>query len=572
MRVRVAAVVVMIAVAMVSVPPAGAEPADQCRAPIRPAPIIAVSPCDSVERIVTKAANVVPTREQLAWQRQRVLAFTHFGMNTFTDREWGSGAEDPAWFAPDALDVDQWMRAYKAAGARLVMLTVKHHDGFVLYPTRYSGHSVAASPWWRLPDGTVNPAGDVFGEYVRAARAAGLKVGVYLSPSDGAEHPHAWHAGYVERIREKHEAGLPLSLAERVTLEDGDRPPGGLGRYGNGSPAVPTTIPTPVRGDDRAGRDLPTFQFTVDDYNAYYLNQIYELFTQYGPIDEFWLDGANPWADAGLSAEYDFAAWFRLIHALSPGTLIDEGPRGFRWVGNEAGVARENEWSPTPYTGDPETGYGQRLIIGGWPDGPTAPDLGSRARLADPSVRYLSWMPAEADVSIRPGWFHHANQAPKSAERLTDLYRRSVGHNSVLLLNVPPNPLGRLDEADVVELTRFGTAIGRTYRPEQVRQVHWRPRDGATTGDLVLPLGGRQRFDQVVLGEGVERGQRIEAFTVDAWTGTGWQQIAEGGTMGDQRILVLPEPVSTDRLRVRVVQSRATPLITSVGLHTTVAP
>jgi len=511
---------------------------------------------------------VVPTREQVAWQRQGVLAFTHFGMNTFTNREWGSGAEDPASFAPTTVDVDQWMRAYKAAGAKLVMLTVKHHDGFVLYPTRYSRHSVMASPWWRLPDGTVNPAGDVFGEYVRAARAAGLKIGIYLSPSDGAEHPHAWHADYVQRIREKQAAGLPLSTAERVTLEDGDRAPGGQGRYGNGSPAVPTTIPTPVPGDDRAG---PRFQFTVDDYNAYYLNQIYELFTQYGTIDEFWLDGANPWADAGLSADYDFAAWFRLINALSPRTLIDEGPRGFRWAGNEAGIARENEWSPTPYTGNPETGYGQRLIIGGWPDGITAPDLGSRARLADPSVRYLSWMPAEADVSIRPGWFYHANQTPKSAARLVDLYQRSAGRNSILLLNVPPNPRGLLDDADVAELTRFGAAIAQTYLPGQVRQLHWRPAHGATTGDLVVRLGGRQRFDQVALGEGVERGQRIEAFTVDAWTSVGWRQIAEGGTVGDRRILLLPEPVETDRVRVRVVASRATPLITSIGLHTAAA-
>jgi alpha-L-fucosidase len=568
MRIRAVAVASLIAVALMPLPAEATESSDQCRAPIRPAPIIAIEPCDDVNRIVAKAANVVPTREQVAWQRQGVLAFTHFGMNTFTNREWGSGAEDPATFAPTTVDVDQWMRAYKAAGAKLVMLTVKHHDGFVLYPTRYSRHSVMASPWWRLPDGTVNPAGDVFGEYVRAARAAGLKVGIYLSPSDGAEHPHAWHADYVRRIRDKQAAGLPLSTAERVTLEDGDRAPGGHGRYGNGSPAVPTTIPTPVPGDDRAG---PTFRFTVDDYNAYYLNQIYELFTQYGSIDEFWLDGANPWADAGLSADYDFAAWFRLINELSPHTLIDEGPRGFRWAGNEAGTARENEWSPTPYTGDPETGYGQRLIIGGWPDGITAPDLGSRARLADPSVRYLSWMPAEADVSIRPGWFYHANQTPKSAARLVDLYRRSAGRNSILLLNVPPNPRGRLDDADVAELTRFGTAIARTYLPGQVRQLHWRPAHGATTGDLVVRLGGRQRFDQVALGEGIERGQRIEAFTVDAWTPAGWRQIAEGGTVGDRRILLLPEPVETDRVRVRVVQSRATPLITSIGLHTTAA-
>ena len=168
------------------------------------------------------------------------------------------------------------MRAYKDAGAQLVMLTVKHHDGFVLYPTRYTDHSIVASPWWNG-----DASRDVLGSYVRAARDAGLRVGIYLSPSDGAEQPHDWHAAYVQRIREKQESGQPLSKEEQVTLEDGDRAPGGRGRYGNGGPVAPRTIPTLVEGDDRAdevadGR-LPSFAVQVDDYNAFYLNQIYEL-------------------------------------------------------------------------------------------------------------------------------------------------------------------------------------------------------------------------------------------------------------------------------------------------------
>ncbi|MEO3763182.1 alpha-L-fucosidase [Streptomyces sp. B5E4] len=129
----------------------------------------------------------MPTRGQLAWQRREVTAFTHFGMNTLTDREWGSGAEDPALFDPGRVDVAQWMRTYKARGAEMAMLTAKHHDGFNLYPTRYSDHCVAAGPHSR----------DLLGTYVREARKAGLDVGVYLSPSDGAELPHAWHAGWL---------------------------------------------------------------------------------------------------------------------------------------------------------------------------------------------------------------------------------------------------------------------------------------------------------------------------------------------------------------------------------------
>ncbi|MFD0486502.1 alpha-L-fucosidase [Saccharopolyspora spinosporotrichia] len=125
---------------------------------------------------MAKAVDVVPAPKQIAWQQQGVIAFTHFGMNTFTDREWGSGAEDPASFDPPGLDVEQWMRAYRDSGAKLVMLTVKHHDGFVLYPTRYTRHSIVASPWWNG-----DPSRDVLGRYVRAAREAGLRVGIYLA-------------------------------------------------------------------------------------------------------------------------------------------------------------------------------------------------------------------------------------------------------------------------------------------------------------------------------------------------------------------------------------------------------
>jgi len=160
---------------------------DTCEAPITDASQHVIEDCDTPARIIDKAVHTVPTPGQLAWQQREVTAFTHFGMNTFTNREWGSGTEDEKLFDPAALDFDQWMRTYKAAGARQVMLTAKHHDGFTLYPSRYTDHDVAASPWWtRGPNGK-NPEGDVLGAYVKAARAAGLKVGVYLSPADGAE-------------------------------------------------------------------------------------------------------------------------------------------------------------------------------------------------------------------------------------------------------------------------------------------------------------------------------------------------------------------------------------------------
>lgn len=206
-----AALIPVQATAQQSAPQRSASSAAPCDAPVRPASQMTVESCDSPDRIIEKAANIVPTPGQLAWQQREVTAFTHFGMNTFTDREWGSGTEDEKLFAPKTIDADQWMRAYKAAGVEQVMLTVKHHDGFVLYPSRYTDHSVALSPG----------SPDVVAAYVKAARKAGLKVGLL---------PLA-----LRRRR------TPARLARRVGRED-------PGQAGRGQAAEP------ARADGTGGR------------------------------------------------------------------------------------------------------------------------------------------------------------------------------------------------------------------------------------------------------------------------------------------------------------------------------
>ncbi|MFD7667936.1 alpha-L-fucosidase [Streptomyces sp. NPDC059788] len=519
--------------------------ASACHGPVRPASQMTVEPCDTPARVIGKAANTVPTAAQRAWQEREVTAFTHFGMNTFTGREWGSGTEDPKWFAPPRVDAGQWMRAYRAAGAEQVMLTVKHHDGFVLYPSRYTPHTVLASPG--------KP--DVVGAYVRAAREAGLKVGLYLSPSDGAELPHAWHARWVEEIRRKQSEGRPLSLPERVALEDRGRAPAGLGRFGNGSAVTERTLPALVPGDDRADavRDgrLPSFTVRADDYDAYYLNQVYELLTQYGPIEELWLDGANPWADAGITQKYGVRQWFETIRRLSPRTVVFQGPQGVRWVGNEKGVARETEWSVTPSAVDPRS-----VLSGGLPNDSTDADIGSRAKLLAPTTRYLQWYPAEADVSIRPGWFHHPWERPKAPARLLELYEKSVGRNASLLLNVPPGRGGRIEAADVAALTGFGRAVRETYG-----------RDLLEGGRVPAARPEGVTFDRVGLGEDLRYGQRVERFAVEARSGGTWRRIAGGTTVGHRRILALPAPVTADAVRVRVLASRAAPHLKPVTAH-----
>ena len=370
-------------------------------------PVISLQPDETLPGRVEQAARLIPSSPQMAWQALELIAFVHFGVNTFTGREWGTGLEDPAIFNPTDLDARQWVSTLKDAGFKQIILTAKHHDGFCLWPTRYSQHSVKASPWRA-------GQGDVVREVVDAAHEFGLKVGFYLSPAD------------------LHEIETPH------------------GRYGNGSPAVPSLIPTPLPGD--VPTTHPTFTFTVDDYNRYYLNQLYELLTEYGPVHEVWFDGANP--KPGVPETYAYADWFALVRALAPQAVMAQGP-DLRWVGNEDGTARETEWSPLPFKGSPASGV--RVLD------PQAADLGSREKLA--GADYLAWYPAEVDVSIRPGWFYHSgeDEQVKSLNHLLEIYFNSVGRNAVLLLNIPPNPSGRFAAEDVQRLHEFGAAIRKIF-------------------------------------------------------------------------------------------------------------
>jgi len=487
---------------------------------------------------------VVPSLRQLAWQQQEMTAFVHFGVNTFTDSEWGTGLEDPAVFNPTELDARQWVGTLRGAGFKTLILTVKHHDGFVLYPSRYTDHSVASSPWR-------NGEGDVLREVVDAAKDAGMGVGVYLSPAD------------------LHEIEAPG------------------GRYGNGSPTVRSTIPTLVEGDDRADEvasgKLPKFTYDADDYNRYFLNQLYELLTEYGRINEVWFDGANP--KPGVQETYAENAWFDMIRRLQPEATIAVGGPDVRWVGNEGGQARETEWSTLPFAGEPSEMDGA-MLANETARAVSTPEL---MRQAD----FLRWSPAEVDVSIRPGWFYHASQdsAVKSLPRLLSIYGQSVGRNSVLLLNVPPDQRGLIHETDVARLAEFGTAITEAYdedvargsratsdvpsvsghRPGNVTDgdpsSYWTPATPVRTASLELRLDRQRTFDTVSLQEAVTVGERIASVAVAAWNGTEWVEVAAGTSVGYKRLLATYEPVTADRVRIRILDARTTPTLAAVGLY-----
>jgi alpha-L-fucosidase len=390
--------------------------------------------------------GALPTKQQVKWQDGELTLFLHFGVNTFTDREWGDGKEDEKIFNPTELDATQWAKAAKAGGFTLAILTAKHHDGFCLWPSKLTEHSVKNSPW-------KNGKGDVVREFVNAFRAEGIRVGLYLSPWD------------------RHEKS-----------------------YGD-SPA----------------------------YNKYYMAQLTELLTQYGDIAEVWFDGANGEGPNGKKQVYDFPAYWGLVRKLQPDALMfsDAGP-DIRWIGNEQGFAGEENWS----TVDPKIWVEPGKAAGGRREANDSLQHGNKGGTA--------WRQGECDVSIRPGWFWHQKEDGKvrSVENLMDLYFKSVGRNSLLLLNVPPNKKGLLSNTDVHRLKEFKDVRDRIFKVNLLEGK----KGVDLNGGLEFDLGKPEMINVAMAEEDIALGQRVEAYRWEYWDGSGWKLMANGTTIGHKKL------------------------------------
>ena len=419
----------------------------------------------------------VPTPRQIAWQKLELYSFLHFTVNTFTDKEWGYGDESPALFNPTAFDADAICGALRDGGMRAVILTCKHHDGFCLWPTRTTEHSVRNSPWR-------GGKGDVVKEIAEAAARHGLKFGVYLSP---------W--------------------------------------------------------------DRNCAFYAKPEYVRIYREQLRELLTGYGPIYEVWHDGANG-GDGyyGGAREkrtidkrtyYDWGPTWDLVRQLQPGACIfsDVGP-DIRWVGNERGLAGEPCWATyTPTANDGGPGYPgdsrYKEATNGHRDGKL-------------------WLPAECDVSIRPGWFWHESQNSrvKTPEQLTDLYFQSVGRGATLLLNIPPDRRGLLHENDVASLRGFREKLDGLFKTDLAKgakvKFARKPADEVTI-EFRRPV----KAGIIRLREHTPLGQRVDRFSIDAWQDGGWKSAVEAQAIGASRLIRLDQPVTTPKLRLRILEAKA---------------
>lgn len=467
------------------------------------------------EKSYELAARVVPSKRQLEWQKLEMYAFCHFGMNTFTGKEWGNGKTSPSEFDPKKLDARQWVREIKNAGFKGLLLTCKHHDGFCLWQTKYTDYCVKNSPY-------KNGKGDVVKEVADACKEYGIKFGVYLSPWD------------------RHEK-----------------------TYG------------------------------TDEYNEYYKNQLRELASNYGDIFCFWFDGACGEGPNGKKQVYDWDGYYSVIRELQPDAVISISGPDVRWCGNEAGKARESEWSVVPsfvgnqaYTAE----HSQKEDTPEFAKNVNAStdDIGSR-EFIDGLTDFI-WYPAETDVSIRPGWFYHRSQdfKVKSVKRLMNIYFGSVGGNSSLLLNIPPDKNGLLSKYDVRALRRFGAELHKEFyknlaagckasASSELDSEHsaenilsgegfWQCAENDTAPEIILEFPETISADKIVLKENIATGQQIESFKIYGDNGKGWTFVAASTVIGAKRICRFKKQ-SFKRVKIVINSYRVKATLKSIELY-----
>jgi len=439
-----------------------------------------------------------PTAAQLAWHNTEFYFFLHFGPNTFTGREWGEGTETEDMFNPSDMDCEQWCKVALAAGAKGLIITAKHHDGFCLWPSKYSTHTVRESPWR-------NGKGDVLRDLSVACKKYGLKLGFYLSPWD-RNHP----------------------------------------KYG------------------------------TSEYNDIYVATMTELMTQYGDLFEFWWDGANGEGPNGKLQVYDFKRFEREAARLQPNAVLfsDIGP-GCRWAGNERGTITETNWCT--------------LDTVGFTRGNGAPKTDT---LQTGNMRGKTWIPAECDVSIRPGWFYHQHEDDKvkTPQQLWDIYLKSAGRGANLILNIPPDQRGRIHPADSVNLVEFGRLRKEKFAQNNVARgtvggksnkkfallTDNQPNTYTTLSGpkaqryIEVKLQKKQTKHLLKIQEYVGDGQFIAGFVVEGYDHktSKWVSLYQGTTIGYRRYLELPE-LNTDRIRVWVTSTKDNklPAIAEIGVY-----
>ncbi len=482
---------------------------------------------DTIEEKLRKAAHVKPSKAQLDWMEKEFIAFVHYSPNTFNNVQWGNGTEEISDYHPERLDIGQWCRVCGQAGMKMMVFTAKHHDGFCQWNTKTTNFSSVNSS-----------AGiDLMEELKKGCKDNGIQLGVYLSPWD---------------MHQRKEGLWPTSM-----------------------------------------------------YNEYFMEQLQELLTNYGKIDEVWFDGAcsdyTIWTPVPT---YMPDKWYELINSLQPSAVVrlydphclaskEEwknikdvksqlkwSGKGVRWVGNEGGTSRENEWSVQPI-------FDSEIA-----ENATWKDLGEE-KYYEEAVGAI-WYPLEVNTVLLNQWFwNEKTSTVRSLSDLVEVYYNSIGNNGTLLLNVSPDNQGIIREDQEKRLLQLKSYIDETFQMNYAQGAkvistkqmeghesanvldediltYWMPVDiwnlTSDTSSLIFELEGEKSFDQVMLQEYIREGQRVAAWNLEVWKDNQWIEVTQHKTIGYKTIRRF-EQVTASRVRFTIQRSWDTPMISRFGLY-----
>ena len=505
-----------------------------------------------------KPDDVVPDANQFRYQKEELAAFCHFGPNTFNEIEWGEHYGDKApseiFKLKKDFDAETMVKTLKDAGFKKLIVTAKHHDGFCIWDSAHTIYDVKEAGYK-----DANGQSDILAEISKACTDQDMDMGLYLSPWDIHDESY----GYKDKNGR--------ALVEEVT-ENGKK------------------VNRPIEGHDWKW----VYENDEKDYNKYYKDQLEEILSnpKYGNKGKFvevWMDGAKG-SGAGYQ-EYNFKDWFATIQRYE-GKGVDgrdadcmlfgaEAYTTVRWIGNEHGLAAKDTWSKS--TVDDKANTINSNNVGGYTVG-----------FEDGN----KWTVPEADARITSGWFWGTQKnTPKSMEELSNMYFNSVGHNATLLLNVPPNNQGKVDEAILKRVEEFGKNIKETFKTNMAKaqgasvkvssvrgnaktfkpgnmvdeddNTYWTTDEKSHKGEILIDLGKKTNFDVVSIEEAIQNGQRINKYKVEYREGTegNWTLLEEGKTIGAKRLCRTSE-VSAQQIKITVETPEGkVPMISEVGVY-----
>ena len=452
----------------------------------------------------------VPSERQLRWHTLEFYGFLHFGVNTFTDREWGNGDEAEALFNPTALDARQWVQAAKDAGMKGLILTAKHHDGFCLWPSEYTAHSVKRSPWR-------GGQGDVVRELSRACREAGLEFGLYLSP---------WDRNHADYAKPEYLTYYRNQLRELLT------------QYG---PVFEVWFDGANGGSGYYGGARETRR--IDNRTYYGWPQTWDLVRQLQP-------GALMFSDAGPDVRWvgneDGVAFDTSWYGLDRSTIYPGAPN-YSKDGTARGTPKAPDWVP------PEVDVSIRP---GWFYHP-AED--AKVKSLDKLLEiYYESVGRGANLLLNVPPDRRGLIADADVERLRE-FRKAVDATFA-------SDLARNAAATATVVRGTGGLFGANRVNDGDARTYWATDDGVTTGSVELAFGAPTRVDRLVLQEFIALGQRIEAWRLEAEVNGAWIPVTEGTTVGYKRIARFA-PVTASRLRVTITRSLACPTLSTIGVY-----